>query len=55
MWSGSRVLEMKKKDEGKRMEVEHQKLVRRMIKSADGGTDARRCKICRTSRGGMRC
>ena len=29
---------MKKKDEGQRMEVLHQKLVSRMIKSADGGT-----------------
>ena len=30
--------EMKKKDEEKRTEVEHQKLVSRMIASADGGT-----------------
>ena len=30
--------EMKKKDEEKRMELEHQKLVSSMIKSAEGGT-----------------
>ena len=30
--------EMEEKDEEKRMEVEHQKLVSRMIASADGGT-----------------
>ena len=30
--------EMKKKDEEKRMEEDHHKLVTHMIKSADGGT-----------------
>ena len=29
---------MKKKDEEKRLEVEHQKMVSNMIKSANGGT-----------------
>ena len=38
MLQWNKLHEMKKNDEGKRMEVDHQKLVSRMIRSAQGGT-----------------
>ena len=47
--------EMKKNDEEQRMEVEHQKLVSRMIKSADGGTGLLHKKIPSQRRGEEEC